>query len=73
VSYRYRGRPDLDNPLWWLIAALKLMFWVLLLELWLSWAVIALPVAGIAKLAHNDELARSLLRSLTWKLLRARR
>lgn len=69
----YRRRADLDNPLWWIIAALKFMFWVLILKLWVAWAVIALPVAGCAKLGRNDELARNMLRSLVWKLPGVRR
>jgi hypothetical protein len=70
VSHR---RADPDNPLWWMAAAVRFMFWALILELWLAWAVFALPVAGCAKLGGNDELTRSMLRSLRWKLLGAGR
>jgi hypothetical protein len=72
VSRRHYRRPDLDNPFWWVAAALKFMFWVLILEVWVCWAVIALPVAGAAKLASNDELAHTMLHSLAWKLLSRR-
>lgn len=44
------------------------MFWVLVFSAWLAWAVIALLVAGIAKIAHHDDLAATMTRSLRWKL-----
>ena len=33
---------------------------------WIAWALIALPIAGVAKLAHNDDLARTMGHSLVW-------
>ncbi len=35
---------------------------------WLVWAVIALTVAGVAKLARKHELSRRTLRTLKWSL-----
>jgi hypothetical protein len=73
---RYRRRPDLDNPFWWfgalLMGAITFAFYMLVLEIWLMWALIALPIMGIAKLSHNDELAQAMTRSLKWKMLRFR-
>jgi hypothetical protein len=64
---RYRRRPDLDSPFWWAGALIVVMFWVLAVSVWLVWAVVALSVAGIAKLAHNDDLASAMTRSLRWQ------
>lgn len=33
---------------------------------WLSWAVIALPTAGIASLCHNQNLSHQMIQSLKW-------
>jgi hypothetical protein len=68
VSRRYRRRPDLDSPFWWAGVLIVFLFWVLVLEIWLAWALIALLVAGTAKLAHNDDLAGTMIRSLRWKV-----
>lgn len=38
----------------------------LVIALWLAWALIVLPIAGIAKIRHNDPLAAKMVRSLAW-------
>jgi len=48
-------------------------FYMLVLEIWVMWAFIALPIMGIAKLSHDDELAQGMIRSLKWKILRFRK
>ena len=35
---------------------------------WLVWALIALPIAGIARLSRHDDLARTMIRSLQWNI-----
>ena len=79
MARRYR-RPDLDNPFWWFgflfvlaFYVLALAFYVLVLGLWLAWALIALPIAGIAQLSRHDELAGRMIRSLKWASKRPRR
>jgi hypothetical protein len=47
------------------------MFYALILEVWLLWALIALSVAGVAKLRHNDDLVQRMIRSLKWKMPRS--
>jgi hypothetical protein len=39
---------------------------VLVMAFWLVWALMALPIAGIAKIRHNDPLAAKMIRSLAW-------
>jgi hypothetical protein len=46
------------------------MIWIVLLEVWLAWAFIALIVTGIAKIARNDDLTTTMVHSLRWKLRR---
>ncbi len=53
-----------------LLGPFVLMFYMIAFELWLVWAFIALPVAGIARLSHNDDLAQRMIRSLKWKMPR---
>jgi hypothetical protein len=61
---RYRKRADLDSPWWWAAALFRVMLLVILVAVTILWALIALPIAGVAKLAHNDELARKMIRSI---------
>ena len=70
-----RRRADLDNPFWWLLGlfalavyVLVLVAYALVLMAWLVWALIALPTAGIAKLAHHDDLATRAMDSLLWNI-----
>lgn len=44
----------------------KLCIWALVIELWLCWALIALPVALIANLAGNKRVSRQWMRSMNW-------
>jgi hypothetical protein len=61
LALRHR-RPDLDSPWWWAGAMFVAMAYVAVLAIWLVWAFIALPIAGIAKLCHNDDLADKMVR-----------
>lgn len=67
---RRKGRRSSSGAL--LSAAFVLMFYLLVFELWLVCAFIALPVAGIARLSHDDDLAQRMIRSLRWKMPRLR-
>jgi hypothetical protein len=58
----------LDSPFGWAGVLIVGMVWMLVFSAWLVWAVIAPLVAGIAKVAHNDDLAATMIRSLRWKL-----
>jgi hypothetical protein len=73
MARHYRSRVDLDSPWWWVGAFFMLYIYLAVLPIWLMWAVIALSVAGIAKLAHNDDLTRMMIRSLRWWRSRNRR
>jgi hypothetical protein len=42
--------------------------YVAVFAIWLVWVLIALPIAGIAKLRHNDDLADKMVRSLAWNI-----
>jgi hypothetical protein len=44
-----------------------LAWWLLVLELWLCWAVIALIVAAIALLTGHERVARQWMRSTNWQ------
>jgi hypothetical protein len=44
------------------------MGFALVLAVWLAWALIALPIAGIARLRHNEPLAARMVRSPAWNL-----
>jgi hypothetical protein len=68
MGRRRHRRPDLDSPLWWAGATFVALAYLALLAIWLVWAFIALPIAGIAKLRHNDALADQMVRSLVWKI-----
>jgi hypothetical protein len=46
------------------------MAYMLVLGIWLTWAIIALSIAGVAKLRHNESLARRMTRTLRWKMPR---
>jgi hypothetical protein len=46
----------------------KLMFYLVVLGAWLAWAIVALLVAGVAKLRHKDGLVQSMIRSLKWNI-----
>jgi hypothetical protein len=39
---------------------------VLVIGVWLAWALIAVLVAGVAKLMHYDELASSTMETTIW-------
>ncbi len=65
---RHHHRADLDSPVWWLRALFVLAVYGLLLGAWLVWALIVMPVAGVAKVRHNDDLAQRMVRSLGWKI-----
>jgi hypothetical protein len=74
MARRYR-RPDLDSPYLWLTILVTLAWaagvtavMLLAAAAWLTWALIALPAAGIAKLTRNDDLAQRMIRSLRWKI-----
>lgn len=45
----------------------KLMWLVLLVVLWLCWAVVALTLALVASLTGNDRASRQWMRSLAWQ------
>ena len=45
----------------------RLVWRVLLLELWLCWALVALTVVGIASMTGHDRAARKWMRSLNWR------
>jgi hypothetical protein len=72
---RHYRRPDLDSPYLWLTILVTLAWaagvaaiMLLVAAVWLTWALIALPAAGIAKLTRNDDLAQRAIRSLRWKI-----
>jgi hypothetical protein len=52
-----------SSPWWWAAALFRVMLLVILVAVTILWALIALPIAGVAKLAHNYELARKMIRS----------
>jgi len=54
-----------------LLVLFLLIFYVLVLSAWLLWALIALSVAGIARLRHNNDLVRRMICSLKWKIPRS--
>jgi hypothetical protein len=57
-----------DNPVGSLIYMIfKLFWWMLLVEVWLCWALVALTVALIASLTGHDRAARHWMRSLNWR------
>lgn len=68
TSRRGRRRPSSFALL--LSGVIMLMFYMLVFELWLMWALIALPAAGIARLSHNDDLTQRMVSSLKWKMPR---
>jgi hypothetical protein len=68
MGRRRHRRPDLDSPWWWAGATLVAIVYVAIFAIWLVWALIALPIAGIAKLRHNDDLADKMVRSLAWNI-----
>ena len=45
----------------------KFFLWALLIELWLCWAIVAMPVALIASLTGNNHVARQWQRSMNWR------
>lgn len=45
----------------------KLMWLVLLVGLWLCWALVALTLALVASLTGNDRASRQWMRSLMWQ------
>jgi len=49
----------------WLMAVA--MFWIIVVELWIAWAIVVLPIFGIAALFRNDDLSRQVLDSLNWR------
>jgi hypothetical protein len=66
VSRRYYRHPDLDSPFWWAAVLIKGAVILLEVAVWFAWALIALVVAGIAKLTHHDDLASGALESTVW-------
>jgi hypothetical protein len=66
LTSRRRRRKASSMPS--LLVLFLLIFYVLVLEVWLLWALIALSVAGIARLRHNDDLVQRMIRSLKWKM-----
>jgi len=70
---RHYHSPDLDSPFWWFVSLVKLVAWLILARAWLLWALIALPIAGVATLRHNDDLAQRMVGSLDWKPRKGRR
>jgi hypothetical protein len=46
---------------------LRLIWWCLVLELWLCWALIALIVTVIASLTGHERVARQWMRSMNWR------
>lgn len=44
----------------------KLMVWVVLMELWLMWALVAVTAFAIASATGNNRAARSWQRSMNW-------
>jgi hypothetical protein len=71
VSMRLTRNTRVSMPFWAAILVFLVMLaaWVLVAAFWLLWAIIALPVAGIASLSHKDGLADRMIGSLRWKLL----
>jgi hypothetical protein len=65
-----RRHADLDSPWWWagmiILGALWLGLMGIIIAAWLVTAVVALSVAGIAKLTHHDETAAHAIGSLNW-------
>jgi uncharacterized membrane protein YtjA (UPF0391 family) len=47
--------------------AVKLMWRMLLLCFWLSWMIVALPIALIAGATGHDRIARQWMQSLNWR------
>jgi hypothetical protein len=45
----------------------KLFWWLLLVEVWLCWALVALTGSLIASLTGHDRAARQWMRSLNWR------
>ena len=45
----------------------KLFWWLLLVEVWLWWALVALTGSLIASLTGHDRAARQWMRSLNWR------
>ena len=69
LSDRTRHR---DGPVGFLIymslkVTFKMVWWALVVELWLGWAMVALTVALIASLTGHDGTARQWMRSLNWR------
>jgi hypothetical protein len=44
----------------------KLCIWLVLVELWLLWALVALIASAIASAAGNERAAREWQRSMNW-------
>jgi hypothetical protein len=53
-------------PLFLVWLAVMAAFFVLVVGAWLLWALIALPIAGIASLRHKNELSDKMVGSLNW-------
>ena len=45
----------------------RLFWWMLLAELWLCWAFVALMIASITSLTGHDRATRQWIRSLNWR------
>jgi hypothetical protein len=68
MSRRYRRHADLDSPVWWFLALVLLAFWVIVAVFWVIWALIVLPIAGIAALGHKDDFANRMINTLRWHI-----
>src|SRR5215831_16908412 len=53
-------------PFWFFWGCILLMFWMSVLAVWMMWAMVALPVAGIAGLCRDHDLSQRALGSLDW-------
>jgi len=54
-------------PVFLMWLAIMAAGFVLVGVVWLLWALIALPIAGIASLRHKDGLADRMMGSLKWR------
>ena len=50
-----------------IVWVVRLLWRVLLLELWLCWALVVLTVVGIASMTGHDRTARKWMHSLNWR------
>jgi hypothetical protein len=63
-----RARTRLRTMIGLAILLIKLCFKFMLLGLWLFWAMLALPVAGVCLMSGNKRAAHQWMRSMRWDI-----